>query len=78
MSRRLKIAKKLLCDNGVIFISIDDNEVAQIKMLCSEIFGENSFLQQIIIESNPRGSQSSKYFANTHEYLFVFGKATAV
>lgn len=74
MSRRLKIAKKLLCDNGVIFISIDDNEVAQIKMLCSEIFGENSFLQQIIIESNPRGSQSSKYFANTHEYLFVFSK----
>ena len=74
MSRRLKIAKKLLSDNGVIFISIDDNEAAQIKMLCLEIFGQNSFLQQIIVESNPRGSQSSKYFANTHEYVFVFSK----
>ena len=74
MSRRLKIARRLLSDNGVIFISIDDNEAAQIKLLCLEVFGQNSFLQQIIGESNPRGSQSSKYFANTHEYLFVFSK----
>jgi len=75
MSKRLKIAKKLLCDNGVIFISIDDNEIAQLKLLCSEVFGYRNFLQQIIIESNPRGSQSSKYFANTHEYLLVFSKS---
>lgn len=74
MSKRLRIAKKMLSDRGVIFISIDDNEQAQLKMLCNEIFGNNTFLQQIIIESNPRGSQSSKYFANTHEYLFVFSK----
>ena len=74
MSKRLRIAKKLLSDRGVIFISIDDNEIAQLKMLCSEIFGSINFLQQIIIESNPRGSQSSKYFANTHEYLLVYSK----
>lgn len=74
MAKRLKIAKSLLKDTGVIFISIDDNEQAQLKMLCMEIFGFRNFLQQIIVESNPRGSQSSKYFANTHEYLFVFSK----
>lgn len=74
MAKRLKIAKSLLKDTGVIFISIDDNEQAQLKMLCMEIFGSRNFLQQIIVESNPRGSQSSKYFANTHEYLFVFSK----
>lgn len=74
MAKRLKIAKSLLKDSGVIFISIDDNEQAQLKMLCMEIFGQRNFLQQIIVESNPRGSQSSKYFANTHEYLLVFSK----
>lgn len=74
MAKRLRIAKKLLSDRGVIFISIDDNEIAQLKLLCSDVFGYRSFLQQIIIESNPRGSQSSKYFANTHEYLLVFSK----
>ena len=75
MAKRLKIAKSLLKDTGVIFISIDDNEQAQLKMLCMEIFGQRCFLQQIIVESNPRGSQSSKYFANTHEYILVFSKA---
>lgn len=74
MAKRLKIAKSLLKETGVIFISIDDNEQAQLKMLCMEIFGSRNFLQQIIVESNPRGSQASKYFANTHEYLFVFSK----
>lgn len=76
MAKRLKIAKSLLKDTGVIFISIDDNEQAQLKMLCMEIFGQRNFLQQIIVESNPRGSQSSKYFANTHEYLLVFSKVS--
>ena len=74
MAKRLRIARQLLSDKGVIFISIDDNEQAQLKLLCDEIFN-NNFLQQIIIESNPRGSQSSKYFANTHEYLFCFSKS---
>lgn len=73
MSKRLRIAKQLLSDEGVIFISIDDNEQAQLKMLCDEVFNGN-LLQQFIIESNPRGSQSSKYFANTHEYLLCYSK----
>lgn len=73
MSKRLRIAKQLLSDEGAIFISIDDNEQAQLKMLCDEVFNGN-LLQQFIIESNPRGSQSSKYFANTHEYLLCYSK----
>jgi len=73
INKRLIIAKKLLSETGVIFISIDENEIAQLKMLCDEIFNGN-FLQQFIIESNPRGSQSSKYFATTHEYLICYSK----
>lgn len=48
MSRRLKIAKKLLSDRGVIFISIDDNEQAQLKLLCDEIFGADRFITNLI------------------------------
>jgi len=46
MNKRLELAKELLTDDGVIFISIDDNEVAQLKMLCDKIFGENNFVGQ--------------------------------
>lgn len=73
MSKRLRIAKQLLSDRGVIFISIDDNEQAQLKLLCDEIL-PGGFLQLFIIESNPRGSQASKYFANVHEYLFCYSR----
>lgn len=74
MHKRLEIAKRLLSDKGVIFISIDDNEVNQLKLLCDEIFSQNNFLSEFIIQSNPRGSQASKYFAVEHEYLLCFSK----
>lgn len=74
MDKRLRIAKKLLSDIGVIFISIDDNEINQAKLLCDEIFGQNNFMSEFIIQSNPRGSQASKYFAVEHEYLLCFSK----
>ena len=74
MHKRLQIAKRLLSDKGVIFISIDDNEVNQLKLLCDEIFSQNNFLSEFIIQSNPRGSQASKYFAVEHEYLLCFSK----
>ena len=51
ISRRLKIAKKLLSDKGVIFLSIDDNEQASLKLLCDELFGESNFLGQLILKS---------------------------
>lgn len=74
MSKRLKLAHNLLKDSGVIFISIDDNEVAQLKLLCNEVFGEDNFINSITIMSNPRGRQSSKHFAETHEYGLVYAK----
>ena len=74
MSRRLEYAKHLLSDIGFIFISIDDNEKSQLKMLCDDIFGENCFKAEFIIQSNPRGSQASKYFAIEHEYLLCYSK----
>lgn len=74
MDRRLRIARELLSDIGTIFISIDDNEKSQLKMLCDEIFGEDNFKAEFIVQSNSRGSQSSKYFAVEHEYLLCYSK----
>lgn len=78
MSFRLALAKGLLCDEGVIFISIDDNEMAALKMLCDSIFGENNFVANIVVKSNPRGSMSQKEIASVHEYVLVYTKNIAV
>ena len=74
MYPRLFLAKNLLRDDGVIFVHIDDNEVHNLRMVMNEIFGEENFVGQISIQSNPRGRQSEKYFATVHEYLIVFAK----
>lgn len=74
MYPRLKLARNLLTDDGVIFISIDDNEVTNLKKICDEIFGEENFVGLITVQSNPRGSQASKLLSNVHEYLLVFSK----
>lgn len=74
MYPRLKLARDLLTDDGVIFISIDDNEQANLKRLCDEIFGEENFVASIPIMSNPRGRQSSQFIAQTHEYLVMYSK----
>jgi len=58
----------------VIFVSIDDNEVYHLRMLMDEVFGEHNFVGQIIIQSNPRGSQSIKYLAIVHEYVLLYAK----
>lgn len=74
MSKRLEIARNLLSDKGVIFISIDDNEQAQLKLLCDEIFGEINFLTQFIIENNPKGRKNSKFSSVTSEYCIAYSK----
>lgn len=74
MESRLKIAKHLLASQGVIFISIDDNEMNSLKILCDEIFGEQNFIANVIVKSNPRGSQSTKEIASVHEYILVYAK----
>lgn len=71
MYPRLLLARDLLSDDGVIFISIDDNEQANLKLLCDDVFGEENFVANIIVQSNKRG-QTYKQIAKTHEYLFVY------
>ena len=73
MSRRLKIVKKLLSDSGVIFISIDDNEQAQLKLLCDDIFGENNFITTCIWQSTP-GSNTGREIKTVTEYVLMFSK----
>lgn len=73
MYPRLKLAKDLLTSDGVIFISIDDNELDNLKKVCDEIFGESNFLGRIMPIVNP-GGRDYKQIALTHEYLLVYSK----
>jgi len=70
---RLKVARDLLSEDGVIFISIDDNEVENLKKVCCEIFGERNFVS-IINWKGRGGRQDSKYYAVLHEYILCFAK----
>lgn len=72
---RLKVAKDLLTDDGVIFISIDDNEVENLKKLCNEIFGESNFIAQLATVMNLKGNNDQFGFAGTHEYTLVYAKS---
>ena len=76
MYPRLLLARNLLTDDGVIFISIDDNELVNLIKICDEIFGETNKIGVITVQSNPRGSQSSKYLSNVHEYLIMYSKSS--
>ena len=73
MYPRLQLARDLLAKDGVIFISIDDNEQGNLKLICDDIFGEENFVANIIVQANKRG-QTYKQLAKTHEYLFVITK----
>lgn len=73
MYPRLRLAANLLTDDGVIFISIDDNELINLRKICDEVFGEENFYTQIIVQSNKRG-QTYKQISKTHEYLLVYTK----
>ncbi len=74
MYPRLFLAKNLLREDGVIFISIDDNEAANLHLIMDEVFGEENFVAQIIVQLNPRGRTLDRYFAKTHEYILVYAK----
>lgn len=77
MNKRLKIAKNLLSDKGVIFISIDDNEQAPLKMLCDEVFGNINLCGQLIWRKKSGGGQTDIYFVTEHEYILVYQKSAA-
>lgn len=74
MYPRLYIARTLLKDDGVIFISIDDNEVAQLRLMMDEIFGEENFVVNAPTIMNLKGNQDEYGFAGTHEYTLIYSK----
>ena len=73
MLPRLKLARDLLKEDGVIFISIDDNEQANLKLLCDEIFGEDNFVSCFVWQKKSGGGQA-KYFYEGHEYILIYCK----
>jgi adenine-specific DNA-methyltransferase len=73
MYPRLLLAKDLLSNDGAIFISIDDNEQANLKLLCDDVFGEDNFVGQFIINSSPSAIDYG-HIGNTHEYALFYGK----
>ena len=75
MYPRLLLARDLLNKDGVIFISIDDNEQANLKLICdNDVFGDENFLGQIANINNPKGRSDDKHLATAHEYLLVYAK----
>ena len=80
MNKRLIVAKKLLQENGLIFINIDDNEMSQLKLLCDEIFGEENFVNCICVKmSEPTGlkmSHTEKRLPKLKEYILLYKKNT--
>ena len=74
MEKRLRIARTLLSKKGAIFISIDDNEQANLKLLCDSIFSEANFIANVIPIANP-GGRDYKQIAIMHEYLLVYGRS---
>lgn len=74
MYPRLKLARDLLTDDGVIFISIDDNEVENLKKICNEIFGESNFIAQLIWQRAFSPKNDARFISNSHDYVLMFCK----
>ena len=74
MLPRLHLAKTLLADDGVIFISIDDNEQAQLKLLCDEVFGAENFVADIIWQKKYSPQNDAKWFSAMHDHILCFAK----
>ncbi|MBD8604923.1 site-specific DNA-methyltransferase [Pseudomonas sp. CFBP 8771] len=72
---RLRLARNLLKDDGVIFISIDDYEVDNLRKICSEIFGEENFVAQIIWQKVFSPKNSARWFSEDHDYVLVYAKS---
>jgi adenine-specific DNA-methyltransferase len=74
MYPRLKLLRELLKEDGVIFISIDDAEVAHLRMICDEIFGAENFITEVIWERAFAPKNDAKYFSVSHDYILVYAK----
>jgi adenine-specific DNA-methyltransferase len=73
---RLQLLRELMSDDGVIFVSIDDNEVHNLRLLMDDIFGPESFIACIVAQLNPRGRTLDRFLAKTYEYVLLYGRNT--
>ena len=78
MYPRLRLLQRLLSDDGAIFISIDDNEQANLKLICNEIFGERNFISTIIWEKRYSPQNAVKYFSESHDFIIVYAKNKSI
>lgn len=76
MYPRLFLARQLLSDEGVICVSIDDNEVFDLRMLMNEVFGEENFAGQISVINNPKGRGLREHFAVSHDYVLIYTRGS--
>lgn len=78
MYPRLKLVSKLMSEKGVIFISIDENELFNLKMICDEIFGANNFGALLSVENNPKGRKNSSFISTTNDYCLIYLKDKSI
>jgi len=74
MEYRLRLAQELLADDGVIFLSIDDNEQHRLRMICDDVFKINNFIATVVVITNKGGRSDDKFIATTHEYIHIYAK----
>ncbi len=75
---RLKVARDLLTEDGVIFISIDDNEVENLKKVGNEVFGEQNFIGILSVENNPKGRKNSAFISVSSEYCIIYARDKSI
>lgn len=74
MYPRLKLARNLLCEDGVIFISIDDSEVSNLRKVCDEVFGEENFIANVVWQKKYSPQNDATYFSDMHDHILVYAK----
>lgn len=74
MYPRLKVARELLSPDGAIFISIEDNELANLKRILDEIFGEDNFVSIVTVENNPKGRKNARFISQSCDYCLIYTK----
>jgi adenine-specific DNA-methyltransferase len=75
MRPRLEVVRDAMTERGAVFVSIDDHEVARLRLLMDEVFGEANFVAQLVVNLNPKGRQLGRGFATSHEYLLVYARS---
>jgi adenine-specific DNA-methyltransferase len=78
MYPRLYLARNLLCERGVVFISIDDNEIENLRRICNEIFGEENFIATVIWQKNYAPKSSARHLSEDHDYIIIYARNSTV